>query len=476
MALIDTGGDFRVSRRVYFDPHIHERELFRIFRSCWLFVAHESEVPEPGDYVTRRLGVDPVIVVRDETGRIRVLLNSCRHRGVPLCRSDQGNASHFRCSYHGWTYANTGELRGVTFQREVYGKDFDRSRYGLYRAAQVDTAYGLVFATWDRDVPALPDYLGDTSYYLETIFGKFDRGFTVAGAPVRTLITTNWKAESENLSGDGYHTPITHQTAFEFGLFPKADSFAKYGEVIAPRFPGRTVDCGNGHTVRVQHLPIRPERPMFFGYPERLWPQVERNLTAGQVDVQNRLSVMHGTIFPNLSFLENLKTGTDGPGSMSRFIRVTLKVPLAADLTEVVWWHLVPVETGARWREHSQRAYARTNGPGGMFEVDDNENYIGMAEAHAGNVAPDGVYELIAGRGHDRAAGLEWPGDVMDADRTEHTIRAFLTRWHALMEPEANGGVRDGIAGGGAFGQAPGGEVPGGEVPGGAAAEGVATS
>jgi phenylpropionate dioxygenase-like ring-hydroxylating dioxygenase large terminal subunit len=448
MALVDPGKDFLVSRRLYFDPDVHRRELARIFRTCWLFVGHASEVPEPGDYVTRRLGVDPVIVVRDENGEIQVLLNSCRHRGVPLCRSDQGNASHFRCSYHGWTYANTGDLKGVTFQRDVYGKDFDRSRLGLYRAAQVDTVYGLIFATWDPEAPALADYLGDARYYLKTVFGKFDRGLTVLGAPVRTVMATTWKAETENLSGDGYHTPITHQTAFDFGLFPTAEGFAAYGEVVAKKFPGRTVDCGNGHTARVQHLPIRPERPMFFGYPESLWPQIERNLSPGQVDVQNRLSVMHGTIFPNFSFLENLKTGTDGPGSMSRFIRVTLKIPLAADRTEVVWWHLVPAESGEEWREHSQRAYARTNGAGGMFEVDDGENFVGMAEAHAGDVARDGVYRLIGGRDHRRAEGLEWPGDVMDADRTEHTIRAFLRRWHELMEPGAADGVRDGLGAG----------------------------
>src|SRR5918993_3387893 len=134
MALVDDSTGFTVSRRVYFDPEVHDAELQRVFRRSWLFVAHESEIPSPGDYVTRVLGVDPVIVVRDEDGTVQVLLNSCRHRGTPLCRAAMGNSSHFRCSYHGWTYANTGQLRGVTFQVDVYGKDFDKSRFSLYRA------------------------------------------------------------------------------------------------------------------------------------------------------------------------------------------------------------------------------------------------------------------------------------------------------------------------------------------------------
>jgi nitrite reductase/ring-hydroxylating ferredoxin subunit len=435
MSLVDERSDaFRVSRRVYADRDVHAAELQQIFRRCWLFVAHESEIPEPGDYVTRVLGLDPVIVVRDEHGQVQVLLNTCRHRGVKLCRSAMGNASHFRCSYHGWTYANDGQLRGVTFQHEVYDSALDKSRLGLYRASRVGTAHGLVFATWDPEAPSLETWLGPLAYYLEAIFGKFDGGLQVMGPPVHTRMPCNWKAETENLSGDGYHTPITHQTAFTFGLFAKPDDLTEFGEVPSKKFPGRVVDCGNGHTIRIQHLPLRTDEPMFLGYPEELWAEIERNLSPGQVDIESRLSVTHGSVFPNLSFLENFKTGTDGPGSMCRYIRLTLKVPVAADRTELLWWHLVPADASDDWKAASQRAYARTNGPSGMFEVDDSENFIGMSEATRGVVAVDGVYNLIAGAHHPRADGLEWPGDVIDADRSEHTLRAWLRQWHELME------------------------------------------
>lgn len=443
MTMVDESGGFRVSRRLYFDSGIYQRELDRVFRPCWLFAGHESEVAAPGDYVTRRLGVDPVILARDENGQLQVLLNSCRHRGTMLCRSDMGNSSHFRCSYHGWTYANTGDLVGVTFQRDVYGKAFDKTRFGLYRAAKVATAYGLVFATWNPDAPPLADYLGDAGYYLQSIFAKFDDGLRVVGPPLRSVMSCSWKAETENLSGDGYHTPVTHQTAFEFGLFARPDDLAELAPVTSARFPGRTVDGGNGHTVRVQHLPITPAEPMFLGYPEELWPQIRSRLQPGQVDIQNRLSVMHGTIFPNMSFLENFKTGTDGPTSMCRYIRVTLKVPLAPNRTEVWWWHLVPAAASARWRAQSIRAYARTNGPGGMFEVDDGENFVSTAEANSGPVAMDGTLDLIGGMDHVPAGRLGWPGRVMEGDRTEHTIRAWLRRWNELMDLPGAGPIPD---------------------------------
>src|SRR3712207_439673 len=95
----EDNGRLSVSRRAWFDPEVFRLELERVFSRAWLFLGHESEIPEPGDYVTRRLGLDPVIVVRGENGELSVVANTCRHRGIKLCRSDRGNASHFRCPY-----------------------------------------------------------------------------------------------------------------------------------------------------------------------------------------------------------------------------------------------------------------------------------------------------------------------------------------------------------------------------------------
>jgi len=70
---------------IFNDPRIHELELKRIYGRCWVFVGHASEIPEPGDYVLRYIGEDQFILVRDEHGEIRLLLNSCRHRGSAVC-------------------------------------------------------------------------------------------------------------------------------------------------------------------------------------------------------------------------------------------------------------------------------------------------------------------------------------------------------------------------------------------------------
>ena len=89
-----------IPAHIYGDPEIFALERDRLFARSWVFVAHESEIPDPGDYVVRRVLADSFIVARDESGVVRVLFNMCLHRGMQVCRAEMGNASHFRCPYH----------------------------------------------------------------------------------------------------------------------------------------------------------------------------------------------------------------------------------------------------------------------------------------------------------------------------------------------------------------------------------------
>src|SRR5437868_8197041 len=99
-----------ISRRIFIESEIYEQELERIFAKCWLFLCHESQLPNPGDFLTTYMGEDPILVTRGKDGKIRAFLNSCRHRGMRVCRADGGAAAAFTCAYHAWTYASDGRL------------------------------------------------------------------------------------------------------------------------------------------------------------------------------------------------------------------------------------------------------------------------------------------------------------------------------------------------------------------------------
>ena len=106
-----------VSRDIFVNDDVYRLEIERIFDRTWVFLAHETEIPKPGDFVSRNLGQAPVVVVRDNDGTIHALLNSCRHRGAKVCRADSGNTRHFVCPYHGWTYERSGKLMTTTFDK-----------------------------------------------------------------------------------------------------------------------------------------------------------------------------------------------------------------------------------------------------------------------------------------------------------------------------------------------------------------------
>ncbi len=205
-------GVSRVPYRVYADPAIHDREQQRIFRGpAWHFLGLEDEVPEACDYKTVHVGDTPVILARDEHGRLNAMVNRCVHRGNLVCIKARGNdGGRLTCVYHNWTYDLRGNLASVAFVNGIGGKggmpkDFDRARHRL-RALRVETVFGLVFATFSDDAPALDDYLGaEMRDNMERVLGRKMR---VLGR-YSQYMPNNWKLYMENVR-DSYHASLLH--------------------------------------------------------------------------------------------------------------------------------------------------------------------------------------------------------------------------------------------------------------------------
>src|SRR5438132_1601300 len=131
-----------IGRKIFSDQAIYEMEMEQIFGRAWLFMCHETQIANPGDFFQSVMGEDKVLVCRDRDGGIHVLLNTCRHRGNAVCRVDHGHATSFMCTYHGWTYDLKGRLVGVPGFKEVYHEDLDFGNWGLGKAAQVESYKG----------------------------------------------------------------------------------------------------------------------------------------------------------------------------------------------------------------------------------------------------------------------------------------------------------------------------------------------
>ena len=210
----------RVPFSVYLRPEIYEREQERIFRGpTWNYLAHETELPNPGDFRTTFVGDTPIIVSRDKDGALHALVNRCAHRGATVQRKAFGNATEHRCVYHQWCYDLAGNLMGVPFRRGVKGQggypaDFDLSRHSL-RKLRVETYRGLVFGTLDPKTESLADYLDAP---IRTVLDRtFYKPVQVLGY-MRQHIRANWKLYPEN-NRDYYHAGLLHQYQATFGLY-----------------------------------------------------------------------------------------------------------------------------------------------------------------------------------------------------------------------------------------------------------------
>ena len=194
-----------ISREVYTNEDIYRQELEQIFMRAWLFVGHESMVPNPGDFAASRMGAEEVMLVRDRKDKIHVFLNTCRHRGMKVCRYDHGNALVFTCPFHAWTYDTEGRLVGVGHQKEAYGPDFDKGEWGLHEVRPDVQLLRLDLGdVGSESAPSFEDYLGPIAASVRHCFQSSDgedNGVEVFMPIMRWRIPTNWKFPAFSFAG-----------------------------------------------------------------------------------------------------------------------------------------------------------------------------------------------------------------------------------------------------------------------------------
>jgi phenylpropionate dioxygenase-like ring-hydroxylating dioxygenase large terminal subunit len=418
---------------VYSDPDVFELERERLFGSAWIFLAHESEVPDPGDYLVRRVVDDSFIVVRDESGQVRVHFNMCLHRGMQVCRAEVGNASHFRCSYHGWSYRNDGTLAGLPFHQDAYGGDagLRRADQHLLPPPRVDTLDGMIFVSLGDRGPTLAEQVGDFDFYLRLYTRQSPDGLELRG-PQRWRVKANWKIGCENFVGDMYHTPHTHRSVVEVGLFREPTAHKRKEGVLY--FAG----TGGGTTYKLPPGDFR-ERMRHVGYPDEMIDRAAATWSTEQVAMvgDDGFMVSAATLFPNLSFVHNWPQ-VDATGTVVPFISLRQWQPVSATETEVLSWFAVDRNAPESFKRDSYRAYLMCFGSSGMFEQDDVENWVSITKVSRGTMARRLRLNSRMGlTGSDdainvRLEGFSGPGSAR-VGYSEFNQRNWLTLWSSHL-------------------------------------------
>ncbi|HUB97035.1 MAG TPA: Rieske 2Fe-2S domain-containing protein [Stellaceae bacterium] len=420
-ALVDTTAG-EISREIYVNDDIYREEQERLFARAWLFVGHESQVPNAGDFLVSRMGEESVILTRDRAGKVHVFLNSCRHRGMKVCRYDDGNTKSFVCPYHAWSYDLDGRLIGVQDFENSYRPPFDRTDWGLVEVAQLAIFRGTIWATWDKDAPSFDDYLGEARFALDLGLRPWDGGdgeTEVLGSIQKWIVPCNWKLIAENFAGDALHV-VSHRSVDMVGIGPTQGPGRRddYGRPHLAAYPG-------GHGVNYGITPPVKERsnytasPVTAAYFQRCW---EKRLA--RLGDKAGIVPLIGTIFPNTSFhLQQPRT-------------ILVSHPRGACETEMWRIYLVDKEAPEEAKRFLRLYYIRYSGPAGMTEQDDMENWSYATSASRGRIARRYPYNYKSGLGTEAGRDPVIPGFATPRNTSEQNPRILYKRWAEYMDAE----------------------------------------
>ncbi|MBP8235922.1 MAG: Rieske 2Fe-2S domain-containing protein [Rhizorhabdus sp.] len=280
-ALIDEREDeglYRINRRMFTDPAIFDLEMEHIFAGNWVYLAHESQLPNANDFLTAHIGRQPVILTRQPDGSLSAMLNACQHRGAVLELKTRGNKKLFVCPFHGWSYRNNGRLVSCgDVEAAGYSAGFDKGTLALKAVPRVESYRGFVFACMNADVGSLSDYLGEAKTFIGLIVDQdVHAELQVIPGPQTYTFDGNWKLQAEN-GVDGYHVNMIHGN---YVLTTKnRERIAGANDVVKPldvgnfqKLPGGYYAFENGHAVLWNELPnpeVRPSFPLRDFYVEK---------------------------------------------------------------------------------------------------------------------------------------------------------------------------------------------------------------
>ncbi|WP_420174702.1 benzoate 1,2-dioxygenase large subunit [Luteococcus sp. OSA5] len=368
-------GIYRANRSIFTDEEIFELEMKYIFEGNWVYLAHESQVSEPGDYFTTYIGRQPVVITRDNKGELHCLINACAHRGAMICRRKTDNRKTLTCPFHGWTFRNDGTLLKVKDPEGAgYPESFDKDgSHNMTKVARFESYRGFLFGSVNPDVSSLEEYLGDSTKVIDMLVDQSPEGLEVLRGASTYTYDGNWKVQAEN-GADGYHVTATHWN------YAATTSRRNTGESANST---KTLDAGqwgksgggywsypNGHLCLWTWAGNPQDRP--------LWDRMDE-LKEKFGDAKGEFMVKGSRnlcIYPNVYLMDQFST-------QIRHFR-----PIAPDKTEVTIYCIAPKGESAEARAWRIRQYEDFFNASGMATPDDLEEFRSCQLTFRATAAP----------------------------------------------------------------------------------------
>jgi benzoate/toluate 1,2-dioxygenase alpha subunit len=367
-------GQFGARRDIFTDPEFFELEMTHIFEGNWIYLAHESQIPNKNDYFTTIMGRQPVVISRTGTGELTAFINACSHRGAMLCRHKRANKATYTCPFHGWTFNNSGKLlKAKDPEGAGYPETFNQNgSHDLKKVARFESYRGFLFGSLNLDVLPLVDHLGEAAKIIDMIVDQSPDGLEVLRGSSSYIYDGNWKLQTEN-GADGYHVSSVH---WNYAATTGRRKDKVEGDTVRAMDAGKWAQQGGGfYSFEHGHLLLwsrwsNPEdRPLFERRAE-LIKQFGENRADWMIGMSRNLC-----LYPNVYLMDQFS-------SQIRTYR-----PIAVDKTEVTIYCIAPKNESAEARAHRIRQYEDFFNASGMATPDDLEEFRSCQIGYGGRNA-----------------------------------------------------------------------------------------
>jgi benzoate/toluate 1,2-dioxygenase alpha subunit len=430
-------GTFLVSRRLFNEAELFELEMKYIFENTWLFLCHEGQIPNPGDFFTTEMGRQPVVISRGKDGKVHGFVNACAHRGATLCRTRKGNQQFLTCPYHGWVYDSTGKNVDIKDHASgAYPPVFEQQSHDLKAIPRLETYRGLVFGALNPDVPSLAEHLGGAAKAIDFVMDQSESPLEVLRGWSTYTHRGNWKLQPEN-GIDGYHFTAVH--ANYVGIMKRdaqrrAEKAAAAGGVQRSfggddllKLKSGWYDYGHGHTLMWGSFGQPQNRPV-WGRREQI---AQRHGAAHAEWVVGRLRNL--LIFPNLLLMDHAAT------------QIRVIKPVSVDFTKVESYALAAREDGPEVRTRRIRQFEDFYNATGLATPDDLATFEACHDGLQGQLVPwqlgyDRGFSQARTGGDEESAAVGMDAEMSGPDfQDEVLLHGQYREWLRLMSPVLTG-------------------------------------